>query len=42
MTREQQTGSISSGQVCQTMLDTIVLPLVRVGGSTDLVTGDLG
>lgn len=39
---EQQTGGVGGSPVGQTVLDAIALELVGVGGSKDLVTGDLG
>lgn len=39
---EQETSGVGSGPVGQTLGDTIALELVGVGGSEDLVTGDLG
>jgi hypothetical protein len=39
---EEQTGGVGSRPVGQTVLDSIALQLVGVGGSDDLVTGDLG
>lgn len=38
---DEKTGSVSSGPVGETVLDTVSLELVSVGGDEDLVTGDL-
>ena len=39
---EEQTGSVGSSPVGQTLGDTVALQLVGVGSGQDLVTGDLG
>lgn len=38
---QEQTGSVGGGPVGKTLVDTVALQLVGVGGSEDLVTGDL-